>query len=262
MKRLLMSAAALTALAWLKRTSVGLRDADDVRQLYNRVAGAYDVLVRPYDLIGGRRLQRRAIDELHLSSGDTVIDLGTGTGWNLPYLAEQVGQEGRVIGVDLSEGMLARARRRVDAAALSNVELIRADLREYEPPATASGVIAAFSLEMVPEHEAVIRQLVSSLGPGARIASVGLREPEDWPDWAVRLGSLLNRPFGVNPAYRDIAPWTSIRRHLSNTIVATSHAGAVYLAVGTIADQGPEPSTSPLGPQASDDASGMDGPHS
>ncbi|MEE8600227.1 class I SAM-dependent methyltransferase [Euzebya tangerina] len=260
MKRLLVCAAAVGGLAWLNSRQVGIRDAVGVQRLYDRVAGAYDVLVEPYDWVGGRRLQRRAVSELHLSSGDTVVDLGTGTGWNLPFLAEQVGREGQVIGVDLSEAMLARARRRVDAAGFSNVEFIRADLREYEPPATASGVIAGFALEMVPEQDAVIRQLVGSLRPGARIASVGLREPEHWPNWAVRLGSLLNRPFGVNPAYRDITPWTSIRRHLSEVIVATSHAGAVYLAVGTIPDHASPTTDLPPDPQAHIDASGMDSP--
>ncbi|WP_108665746.1 class I SAM-dependent methyltransferase [Euzebya rosea] len=232
-RRLWSAAGALGGLARLGTRSSGIRDADGVQRLYDRLAGVYDRLAAPYDLIDGRRLQRQAIDALGLQPGDTVVDLGTGTGWNLPHLADRVGSDGRVIGVDLSERMLDRARRRVEEAAHSGVEFVHADLRTYVPPADTTAVIAAFALEMVPDHDEAIRRLVEHLAPGVRIASVGLREPAGWPEWAVRLGSLLNRPFGVTPAYRDIAPWTSIRQHLSDATITTSHAGAVYLAEGT-----------------------------
>ena len=215
----------------------GVRAPSGVAELYDRLSGAYDLLASSYDWIDGRRLQQQAIGDLALEPGDTVVDLGTGTGWNLPYLADRVGPTGRVIGVDLSDGMLERARRRVIESGHLNVELVQGDLRCVDPPADTAAVLSAFALEMVPDHAEVVRRLADSLRPGSQIASVGLREPDTWPEWAVRLGVLVNRPFGVTPAYRRITPWTSIRDHLDDVTVVTSHAGAVYSAIGTVPDR-------------------------
>ncbi len=233
-RQLVATGVALEALAWLGRRPAGIRDADGVGRLYDRIAGFYDLLAAPYDWIDGRKLQRQVLDQLPLERGDTVVDLGTGTGRNLPRLAQRVGPTGRVIGVDLSEGMLTRARGRCSGTGHANVDLVQAELRDYEPPAETAAVVAAFALEMVPEHDQVIRRLAERLRPGSVVASVGLREPDGWPEWAIRLGALANRPFGVTPAYRDIRPWTSIRAHLTDVTVATSHAGVVYAAVGAV----------------------------
>ena len=230
----LLGVAAAAGIVWLGGRNTGIRDADAVGQLYDRVSGVYDVLTAPYEWIDGRRLQRKAINELGLHPGDTVVDLGTGTGWNLPHLAEAVGPEGRVVGVDLSHGMLTRARRRVDRAGHRNIELVRADLRDYDPPADTAAVIGTFALEMVPDYDDVIRRLAGHLNPGSKIALVGMREPDGWPEWVIRLGSLANRPLGVNPAYRNITPWTSIHQQLTDATTLTSHGGVVYMAVGTV----------------------------
>jgi demethylmenaquinone methyltransferase/2-methoxy-6-polyprenyl-1,4-benzoquinol methylase len=228
------TAAAVGAGVWIGSRSSGIKDRDDVRVLYDRVAGLYDAWVAPYEIIGARRLQRRAIAELRLSPGDTVVDLGTGTGWNLSLLADAVGPTGQVVGVDLSSEMLERARRRAGGAGRQNLSLVQADLRDFDLPASTAAVIAAFAMEMVPEHDHVVARLAAQAKPRARIALVGLREPPGWPEWAVRLGAMLNRPFGVDAAYRAITPWTSIGRHLTDAIHETALAGAVYLAAGTV----------------------------
>lgn len=60
--------------------------------------------------------------------GDHVLDLGTGTGVLVPYLSEMVGPEGEVTGVDISEGMLERARQKFGS--LANVRFIKSDFEE------------------------------------------------------------------------------------------------------------------------------------
>ena len=131
-------------------------DASWIARRYDRIAAAYDLLAAPYDWIDGRRLARRAIAELRLAPGDTAVALGTGTGWSLPLLADDVGPTGRVVGIDLSEGMLQRARRRVDRAGISDrVDLVVADMRHVELPPDTRGVLAAFSAEMVTDHRPV-----------------------------------------------------------------------------------------------------------
>lgn len=203
-----------------------------VRRRYDDVAGSYDLANSFYELMGARRLARRGIAELGLQAGDTVIDLGCGTGVNLLDLAAAVAPGGRVVGVDLSEEMLARARRRVERDDVV-VDLIRGDIREVDLPA-ADAVISTFSLEMVPEHDVVVGRAVETLSEGGRIAVLGLQDPPGWPDVVVRAGVWLNAPFGTTGAYRAIHPRDSVRQHTTEVIHDTAMLGAVYLSVGEV----------------------------
>ncbi len=179
-------------------------DAEAVRGLYDRVAPVYDVLSCPYRLIDGRRLVRRGIRDLELRPGDTVVDLGTGTGWALPRLADAVGPSGRVIGVDISLGMLERARRRVKGR--DNINLVHADIADYHLPRGTRGVLAAFAIEMLPDYDAVIARLVRELPAEASIAVTGLRDPDRWPEW------LVKRP-GCDGGSQTCEGWESWQHH-------------------------------------------------
>lgn len=220
----------------------GIHDGAAVRRMYDRLAPVYDVASRPYGWWGTRRLADRALRELRLTRGGTVVELGTGTGRNLPALAAAVGPEGRVVGVDLSPGMLERARRRTRG--LRQVELVEADMRDYELPDGTDAVFAAYAMEMVEEYDALIARLTSQLRPGGRLVLNGLRSPERWPRWLVRIASGLSRPFGVTDAYRDLHPWESVQARLRDTVYDEAAGGAAYLAAGTAPGPGERGRTS------------------
>lgn len=215
------------------RASLGsVRGADSVRGLYDRLAPVYDATAWTFRLVGARRLQQRAIDLLDLRPGDTVVDLGCGTGINLPLLARAVGGRGRVVGVDLSSEMLARAGRRVERHGLPQVTLVHADVRGFRLPAGTVAVLATASLEMVLEHDAVVAEVAAQLSSaGGRLAVGGFRRPPTWPAWAVTLGRVATALFGVTRAYEDIQPWRSVRAHLEEVAFETAAGGALYLIV-------------------------------
>lgn len=216
-----------------------LLQADEVRRLYDRIAPGYDALVATYQLLGARRLGARAIDLLDLQPGDTVVDLGCGTGANLDGLAGAVGRTGRVVGVDLSPGMLDQARTRPAAREGGPAELVQGDIREFALPPDTRGVLSTFALEMVPEHDQVVAHASRTLAhTGGRLAVSGLRRPPGWPEWAVRLGLAINRPFGVSRAYTEVHPWESVRRHTREIAFETAVLGAVYLCVGAAESHG------------------------
>jgi ubiquinone/menaquinone biosynthesis C-methylase UbiE len=90
-----------------------------VERAYEEKAADYDRSVKAFALFArmGFNLsewRRRAIAQLQLKPGDTVVDIGCGTGLNFPFLQELVGPEGRIIGIDRSPEMLAVARRKAD----------------------------------------------------------------------------------------------------------------------------------------------------
>lgn len=207
-------------------------DSEQVRRLYGRTATLYDAAVWIYEPAGVHRHRRLAVELLGIQPGDTVIDLGTGTGLNLPLLREEVGKEGQVIGVDISDAMLARARRRIQETGWTNVELIEADLTDFEFPPGLDAAQATFALEMVPEHEPIIREVAGKLSGGGRLALYGLKHPEGWLDWLIDIGVWLNRPFGVSREYASIKPWVAARRHLREVHFQELYAGAGYLWVG------------------------------
>ncbi len=209
---------ALVAATWLyKRRSAsessdtdrggGVLDAAGVRSLYDRIAPLYDLAASPYNLIGGRRLAKRAITELRLKSGDTVVDLGTGTGWNLQRLAEAVGPTGTVIGVDISPGMLQQARQRANDHGIVNIELVEADVSDYQPPPDTNAIVSTFAIEMRPDYDAIVARLARQISDGGRIVTTGLRNPDGWPEWLIRIGSAVNRRSGIRtmPCPRDPA---------------------------------------------------------
>lgn len=141
----------------------GLRPAS-IRELYDRWAGIYDwnpvlALVRP--------ARRRAVASMGLAPGDTVVDMGTGTGANLPFLRAAVGPGGHVIGVDLSPGMLDRARRRVARHGWDNVTLLEGDVRDPPLSGPVDGILSAFVVVMYPDPAELIEAWAAHLDGGA-----------------------------------------------------------------------------------------------
>ena len=120
-----------------------------------------------YDLTRWVILRRRrlAVAALELAAGDTVLELGCGTGLNFSLLQRQVGATGTIIGVDLSEAMLKRARRRLSG----NGQLICADASRLELACTVDAVLAAYSLSMIPAWRAALERACAVLRPGGRI---------------------------------------------------------------------------------------------
>ncbi len=208
---------------------------DETRDLYRRRAPRYDLAVQLYRLAGFRLRHYReaAVRALALRDGDTVVEIGCGTGLNFPLLEEAVGHRGRIVGVDLTDAMLQEARDRVHREGWTNVDLVECDAARYEFPEAVNGVISTLALTLVPEYDAVIRRAAEALAPGGRIAILDMKEPAGWPPWLVRLAVHLTRPYGVTLELADRHPWESVRRYLREVSFREFYFGALYLSVGT-----------------------------
>ncbi|SRR6266404_9415137 len=97
-------------------------------------------------------MRSAAVSRLELKRGSRVLEVGCGTGRNLAPLLEAVGVEGKVYGVDLSEGMLAEAQELCARQEWHNVELIRADAADYALPEPVDGIIFSLSYAVIPRH--------------------------------------------------------------------------------------------------------------
>ncbi|AQL42220.1 alkanonic acid methyltransferase [Halorientalis sp. IM1011] len=158
-----------------------MADVDRVREFYGRWTGLYDRLAT---VPGVRSWRRRAAGALDLSPGDTVVEMGCGTGANVPYLREQVGSEGRVVGVDVTRPLLDRARERAADDGWSNVDFCEGDATQPPISGPVDAVLGTFVLGLFRDPAAVVDDWVALCRPGSRVAVLNFQRsdhPLTWP---------------------------------------------------------------------------------
>jgi ubiquinone/menaquinone biosynthesis C-methylase UbiE len=180
-------------------------DARSRFDLWGR-SGLYDGLSRLSFGRSGRRLREQLVDELGPQPGDRVLDVATGTGQILPYLAVRVGHTGRVVGLDLSEGMLDRARQRTEH--LATVELVQGDAARL-PFADASFdlVLSTYGLSCIRDVGPVVAEMVRVTAPAG---TIGVAEAST-VNWGIpvvnRAATAIASPFNTWYPRREVAPF-------------------------------------------------------
>jgi ubiquinone/menaquinone biosynthesis C-methylase UbiE len=121
-----------------------------------------------------------------LRPGETVLDLGSGGGIDVILSARRVGPEGKVYGLDMTDEMLALARRNVEEAGLGNVELLRGLIEEIPLPGeTVDVVLSNCVINLTPDKPRALAEAFRVLRPGGRFAVADLVATRPVPD-AVR----------------------------------------------------------------------------
>lgn len=210
---------------------------------YTRWATLYDHISR--SIPGIASLRSRTVRSLDLELGDTVVEMGCGTGANLSYLKEQVGPEGTVIGVDFSKGVLARADEHIKQAGWGNVHLVRGDARS-PPLEGADAVVATFVVGMFADPEQVVEGWCELVGSGGNIALLNAARSCRW------YSPLVNAPFRAfvlvstpdkrrldEPAHvlldkRVKAGHVAVERRCERTVHEEGAFGLVRLTTGTV----------------------------
>lgn len=210
----------------------------EIIETYRNRAANYDWTANLYYLVGYREQHYRklAAGRLQLSRGETVLELGCGTGLNFRYLRNQVGSEGRIIGLDMTDAMLEQARDRCDEQGWNNVTLRQRDMTESDYPDNLDAIISTFTLSLSPNIEKVISKSYTALRSGGHMVVLDLREPSNWLSILRPLIIPVERPFGVTKELVKARPWKKVETTMRNCFdeqdLQQLFGGFSFLAVG------------------------------
>lgn len=133
-----------------------------MEQVYNRYSGVYDFFFGKV-FQSGRKL---GPELLALSADNKLLEVGVGTGLSLPLLPRNV----EITGIDLSEKMLAIAKKRAADLNLKNVKLLKMDATKLDfPDQSFDRILAAYFISTVPDPVSVVKEMKRVCKPGGYI---------------------------------------------------------------------------------------------
>lgn len=178
-----------------------------------------------------------------IKEGDTVIDLGSGAGNDAFVARKFVGEKGRVIGVDFTEAMIARARENAEKLGLNNVEFRQGDIEDMPVTANKADVIVSNCvLNLVPNKHKVFGEVYRVLKPGGHfsISDIVLEGPlpEKWKEVAELYAGCVSGAIQKKDYIGIIeeAGFKNITLQKDKTIVIPDDILANYLSADEIAE--------------------------
>jgi demethylmenaquinone methyltransferase/2-methoxy-6-polyprenyl-1,4-benzoquinol methylase len=211
------------------------------------MVNVYEAAGRLYDALSGEHVVYRAgrqsgVALLNLRAGDTVLDLGCGTGLNHALLVDAVGPSGTVVGLDRSPKMLEMAHRRVETNGWTRVCLIKADATTFdlnevakELPAPSNGlfdaVFSSYAMSVFDDWHPAWDRMRALLKPGGHAGIVDMQLPVG----RARIFSPLVRlAASVGGADLHARPWTVIEREGVDVRSASLRGGHIQVVAATI----------------------------
>ena len=194
-------------------------------ETYRSEAGHYDQRTDAF-----RQWRELLVQRLPVERGDTVLDVGCGTGLCLPLLQRKLGPTGAIVGIDASEQMLQVAADRCRENHWTNVRLVAAPVDTAPLDGLADAALFC-AVHDVMQSDAALVNIIEHLRPGSPVAATGGKRPGPWM-WPLRPWvEVLHAPYITDFAGFD-RPWRRLADHIPDLRVHELAYGAGYLALG------------------------------
>ena len=189
-----------------------------------------------YDLISSKRYYHKprkyAIEQLKLQKHQIVLNLPCGTGQNFSYFQGYLCQTGQIIGIDLSDGMLQKAKQKVKKNNWQNITIIKGDATKINPSwvkehlgeIKIDTVLCDLGLSGFPKWKQIIENLINILKPNGTIVIM---------DWYIEKPSLRSefiKWVGKGEVNRPI--WQYLETKVQDFEIKTFKSGDVFVASG------------------------------
>lgn len=179
--------------------------------------------------------RKKAIEELNLKEGQTVLDLGCGTGLNFPILEKAVGKTGKIYGVDISKKMLRIAKEKINKNGWENIFLINSDYNRYESPNRVDAIVSTYSIGLSNSHQDSIQKSFQNLRCGGNLVVLGFKNQN------LSVKAKLFLPFWLS-CIQDYSydffksdlknPENIIKETFSHNKLKEFYGGLVFLSIG------------------------------
>ncbi len=183
-------------------------------------------------------LRVEAIAWLQLQGGETVVDVGCGTGLSFESLKAQVGEQGSIIGIEQCPQMLDKARERVAAHGWQGIKLLGEPVDEAPLTGQADAAIFHFTHDIL-RHPEAIANVMHHLKPGARVVATGLQWASPWV-WPVNMFVWSAAMYSVTTMDGLDKPWSILATYLRDMEVNATWMGSIFMATGTWQGQAPD----------------------
>lgn len=203
---------------------------EKIERRYDRFSRFYDFL-DTFPGLGSaeKRWRRHAIDMLGIRNGDRVVDVATGSGLIIPWIAEK--GPGEIIGIDISKKMLKEAEKRARKAGVKNLTLIRGDVESLPfKDESVERVICTFSLTTIPDYEKAIDEMLRIMKTDGKAVILDTGKPDKL--WAKILHAFLvpvAKLFGRTHFERDVE--SAVRERAKIVYRSEFYGGMVYCLV-------------------------------
>lgn len=210
---------------------------------YDEVSDQYDRFVGLFSA----KLPARLIELANIKQADKVLDVGTGSGIVALEVSRQLGKEGNVVGIDLSEGMLTTARTQAKQLGLNNIEFksMDAERLDYEDNSFDS-LVSLYALRHFPHPDLALKEMYRVLRPGGKMAiavgsSPSLSTLDGWiaggrHAYSLGLQIMGKRLIACNyldllidkhlpkPTELEITQWSNEHSHFTGSVVSLTES--------------------------------------